>query len=307
MSHSASAATSRVGVVGVGIMGGPMARNLLRSGASVAVHHRTPDRVADLLDEGAAWAASPRELAAECSVIIVMLGDTTQILEVLCGPDGLAAGVSSPATLVICSSISAGNARGIAAQAKELTNGLLRTIDAPVSGGEEGAIAGNLSIMAGGDPEDFAIAAPVLKACGTPVLLGPLGAGSVAKACNQIIVAATVMAIGEASVIAERAGIDVAALLELLSGGYAGSRILETRARRFAEEDYTPSGMAKFMVKDLASALDAASSGEVEADQLRYLHHAFLQLVEAGHGDKDIAVTRAYVNQKSLLHQSTKP
>lgn len=292
--------TGRVGVIGVGIMGGPMARNLLKAGAAVSLHHRSPDRVKDLIDQGAAWAPSPRELAAECRIIILMLGDAPQILDVLNGPDGIAAGITAPATLVICSSISAGDARRIAARADELTGGLLRTIDAPVSGGEEGAIAGNLSIMAGGDPEDYARAAPVLQACGRPVLLGPLGAGSVAKACNQLIVAATVMAIGEASVIAHRAGIDVAKLLELLSGGYAGSRILETRARRFAEEDYTPSGMAKFMVKDLAAAQDAASSAAVDAGQLRYLHQAFTQLVEAGHGDKDISVTRAYISEKSI-------
>jgi 2-hydroxy-3-oxopropionate reductase len=298
--------TGRVGVIGVGIMGGPMARNLLKAGAAVSVHHRSPERVKDLLDQGAGWAASPRELAAECSVIILMLGDAPQILEVLNGPDGVAAGITAPATLVICSSISAGDARRIAAQAEKATGGLLRTIDAPVSGGEEGAIAGNLSIMAGGDPTDYAQVAPALQACGRPVLLGPLGAGSVAKACNQLIVAATVMALGEASVIAHRAGIDVAKLLELLSGGYAGSRVLETRARRFAEEDYSPSGMAKFMVKDLASAEDAAASASVDAGQLRYLHQAFTELVQAGHGDEDIAVTRAFVDEKSKMHEKIK-
>lgn len=292
--------TGHVGVIGVGIMGGPMARNLLKVGAAVTVHHRSEERVRGLLNQGATWAGSPRELASECEIIVLMLGDAPQILEVLNGPDGIAAGISTPATLVICSSISAGDARRIAARAEELTGGLLRTIDAPVSGGEEGAIAGNLSIMVGGDPEDYARAAPVLQACGRPILLGPLGAGSVAKACNQLIVAATVMAIGEASVIAHRSGIDVAKLLELLSGGYAGSRILETRARRFAEEDYTPSGMAKFMVKDLAAAQDAASSAAVDAGQLRYLQQAFTQLVEAGHGDEDISVTRAYVSEKSI-------
>lgn len=288
-----------VGVIGVGIMGDPMARNLMKAGHTVVLHHRSEERVQALLEEGAYWARSPRELASDCRLIVLMLGDASQIFEVLNGQDGIAAGITEPTTLVICSSISAGDARRIARQAAELTGGLLSTVDAPVSGGEEGARAGNLSIMAGGDPADYLTTVPVLEACGKPILLGPLGAGSVAKACNQLIVAAAVMAIGEACVIADRAGIEVGQLLELFSGGYAGSRILETRARRFAEQDYSPSGMAKFMVKDLASAVDAAVGGSVDAGQLRYLYQAFRELVESGHGDQDIAVTRAFVDEKS--------
>lgn len=291
-----------VGFIGLGTMGKPMARNLMAAGAQTVVTHRGPDRVADLTAAGALWAPTPAEVARRSRIIVVMLADSRQILDTLAGPSGIARGVTEAtkaSTLVVCSSVSAGDIRTIANEATTLTGGLLRTVDAPVSGGEEGAREGTLSIMAGGAREDYEDVAAVLEAFGRPRLLGPLGAGCVAKACNQMIVAAEVMAIGEATAIAHRNGIDVAELLDLLSGGYAASRILETRARRFAEEDYAPSGMAKYMVKDLDSALDAAAIAHVDAGQLRYLRSAFAELVKAGHGDEDIAVTRAFVEERS--------
>ncbi|MDQ4489792.1 NAD(P)-dependent oxidoreductase [Sinomonas sp. ASV486] len=288
-----------VGFIGLGIMGKPMARNLMATGMKAVITHRGPDRVADLTAEGALWAATPADMARQCRTIVVMLADTRQILGALTGPDGIVHGISAPTTLVVCSSVSARDVRSIADAAAAETAGLLRTVDAPVSGGEEGAREGTLSIMAGGTHDDYERVARVLKAFGHPRLLGPLGAGAVAKACNQMIVAAEVMAIGEAAAIAHRSGLDVAELLDVLSGGYAASRILQTRARRFAEEDYSPSGMARFMVKDLASAEDAATLVSIEAGQLHYLRSAFTELVRAGHGDEDISVTRAFVEERS--------
>ena len=138
--------------------------------------------------------------------------------------------------------------------------GRVRVIDAPVSGGSEGAQAGTLSIMVGGDERDVNDAWPVLAACGNPVHLGPLGSGQVAKACNQMIVAATVLALGEAAVLADRSGLDLDELFRLLAGGYAGSRILETRGDRIVREDYSPSGAARYMVKDLRFAATVAQA-----------------------------------------------
>lgn len=291
-----------VGFVGLGVMGAPMAANLLRaagSTTSVVVHHRSMDRVAGLLDEGAVFAASPRELAAASTVIVLMLPDLPQVEEVLVGADGLLAGVVEPTLLIIGSTSSAGGVRELATRLGEQTRGLVTVVDAPVSGGEDGAIAGTLAIMVGGSEPDVARALPVLATMGRPVHLGPLGAGEIAKACNQLIVASTIMAIGESAVLAERSGIDLQAMFDLLGGGYAGSRVLETRKQRVIEQDYSPSGVAKYMVKDLSFALDEARINGTAAGLTQALSAAFTDLVARGFGEQDIAVTRAYVQSRS--------
>jgi 2-hydroxy-3-oxopropionate reductase len=178
------------------------------------------------------------------------------------------------------------------------TDGRVRVIDAPVSGGSEGAHAGTLSIMVGGDVRDVDDAWPVLVACGTPVHLGPLGSGQVAKACNQMIVAATILALGEAAVLADRSGIDLDKLFRLLAGGYAGSRILETRGHRIVMEDYSPSGAARYLVKDLGFAATVAQATGTRTVLLPVLQAAFKELSESGYGDHDIAVTRRYVAER---------
>jgi 2-hydroxy-3-oxopropionate reductase len=127
------------------------------------------------------------------------------------------------------------------------------------------------------------------------VHLGPLGSGSVAKACNQMVVAATVLALGEVAVVAERSGLDLAALFDLLGGGYAGSRVLETRKRRFVEHDYSPSGAAKYLLKDLGFAVAAADATGTAVAQLPALRAVFEELVAAGHGDEDIAVVQRFI------------
>jgi len=179
------------------------------------------------------------------------------------------------------------------------SGGLVHLIDAPVTGGEEGAIAGTLSILVGGADDDVRTAWPVLESMGNPFHLGPLGSGAIAKFCNQLIVAATVTALGEAAVLGERSGLDLAVLFEALGGGYAGSRVLETRARRFVEGDYHPSGAAKYMVKDLGFALDEAERVRVDAPQLAMLSEFFGDLSARGFGDQDISVTRAYIESRS--------
>ena len=174
----------------------------------------------------------------------------------------------------------------------------MRVVDAPVSGGVEGAEAGTLSIMVGGEERDVADAWAVLSACGNPVHLGPLGSGQVAKACNQMIVASTILALGEAAVLAERSGLDLAELFRLLGGGYAGSRILESRGDRIIQEDYSPSGVAKYMVKDLDFASAVAAATGTHPVLLPAVKAAFEELTALGHGDSDIAVTRRYIEQR---------
>jgi 2-hydroxy-3-oxopropionate reductase len=262
---------------------------------SVVIHDRKRERVEDLLNASAVWAETPRELAELSDIIILMLPDLPQVEQVLAGPDGLTAGIKKPTTIVISSTSSATGIRELAIRLAAETDGLAHVVDAPVSGGEEGAIAGTLSILVGGSDEDVASVMSTLEHMGNPRHLGPLGSGEIAKFCNQLIVASTIMALGEAAVLADRSGLDLDALFDILSGGYAGSRILETRKNRIANEDYSPSGAAKYMVKDLMFASEEAHKTGTEARQLGYLLSAFTDLTDRGFGDQDIAVTRAYV------------
>jgi 2-hydroxy-3-oxopropionate reductase len=261
----------------------------------VSGYGRTQAKRAGLVAAGATAVPTPRELAEASEMVLVVLPDLPDLEGLLDGPDGLLAGVRRRTVLVVSSTVSPAGVRALAARLDEGTGGLLRVVDAPVSGGEDGAVAGTLSIMVGGDPADCAIAAPVLATMGTPVRLGPLGAGQTAKACNQMIVAATMLALGEAAVIAERSGLDLAALFELLGGGYAGSRMLESRKQRLVEKDHSPSGAARFMLKDLGFAAAAAEETATATRQLPALRAAFAELVERGHGDEDISVVQAYI------------
>lgn len=276
-----SSATA-VGVVGLGAMGGPMAERLLTARGRIVIHSRRPQP--ELEEAGAATAATPRELASSVDVLLSMLPDLPQLEALLEGEDGLLAGAGDLLVLVGSTS-SAPAVRALAERLHAQTGGRVRVVDCPVSGGVDGAVAGSLSIMLGGDPDDAALAAEVLAPCGTPVLLGPLGAGQVAKACNQLVVSATILALGEATAIAERSGLDLDALWSLLGGGYAGSRLLESRRDKLVHGDDTPSGMAQYMVKDLRFAADVAEATGTSPVLLPALRVAFDAIVDAGLGD----------------------
>ena len=303
MSVTAQDRRLRVGFIGLGVMGKPMASNVLSAaeelGLSVVVTARRRDSVGPLIAAGARWVDSARDVASSSDVIVLMLPDLPEVEAVLHGPDGLLAGVRGPLVLCIGSTSSPDGVRELGTRLTALSGARVRVLDTPVSGGEDGAVDGTLSVLVGGSADDFETARPVLEAVGHPVLLGPLGAGEVAKACNQMIVAATVLAWGEACVIAERSGLDVGALLDLLAGGYAGSRVLETRKARFVDKDYRPSGAAKYMVKDLGFATDEARKSGTVAHQLDTLRESFTALSSDGFGDQDISVTRAWVESLS--------
>lgn len=291
--------TIRVGVIGLGAMGRPMTRRLL-AGHQVSITGRGgPSRYAELVDAGARWCATPRELAAQTDVALLMLPDLPQTDEILDGPDGVLAAEPADLVLVVGSTSSPVGVRALAERVDTQTNGQVRVVDAPVSGGVEGAEAGTLSIMVGGTDPDVARVLPVLQAYGRPVHLGPLGAGEVAKACNQLIVAATILALGEAAVLADRSGLDVPALFTLLEGGYADSRLLRTRGRSLAAEDYTPAGAARYLVKDLGFGTDVAETTNTDPILLPALRAAFEDLVAQGLGDRDMAVTRRYIAERT--------
>lgn len=273
-------------------MGRPMADRLLEARGDLVVHARRPQP--ELLAAGASWAETPRELASRVDVLLTMLPDLPQLETLLGGEDGLMADAGD-LLILIGSTSSAPAVRDLAARLHAESAGRVRVVDCPVSGGVDGATAGTLSIMLGGAPEDAAVAADVLSPCGTPVLLGPLGAGEVAKACNQLVVSATILALGEATVLAERSGLDLEAMWDLLAGGYAGSRLLDSRKQKLVTGDDSPSGLAEYMVKDLRFAADIADATGTAAVLLPTLRAAFDELVAAGFGGRDIAVSRRFV------------
>ncbi len=308
----------RVGFVGVGTMGEPMALNLLRSGrvSAVLLYARSPQRLEGLVAAGATVSPTPRHLAEASDVIVSMLPDLPELHTLLLGEGGehsehsehsILAGIRSPTLLVISSTSAPEGVRELAAQLAVDTRGLLRVIDAPVSGGPEGAASAELSIMVGGDAADFKIVEPILRAMGTPVLLGPLGSGQVAKACNQLIVASTMLALAEASVIAERSGLDLARLLPVLQGGYAGGRLLDTRAQRLIEKDYSVLGAAKLLVKDLGFARTQAEVTGTVAPQLTAAYDTYSDLVDRGFGEQDMSVAQAYVSSLLFRHSDAHP
>lgn len=288
-----------VGLVGLGIMGRPMTMHLLRGLGSERVHvtTRTKASAQEALDAGAQWHDNARGVGEACDVVILMVTDLADVDLVLDGPDGLLAGVSGRSVVVISSTVSPEGVRALGVAITEHTDGLVGLVDAPVSGGEEGAIEGSLSVMLGGTDDDVAAVLPLFELMGTAVHLGPLGAGQVAKACNQMIVAATTFAVGEASVVADRAGLDLAKLFDLLGGGYAGSRVLEVKKDRLANRDYEPGSPARFMIKDLSFAIEEAVRTGTPTPQTDLMHATFEDLTDRGLGDQDTAVVRAYLEQ----------
>jgi 3-hydroxyisobutyrate dehydrogenase-like beta-hydroxyacid dehydrogenase len=299
---------SPVGVVGLGAMGTPMARHLLAAHGTLAFYARRPQP--DLVAAGATRYSTPRELASQIDVLLVMLPDLPQLQELLEGPDGMLTGLCDENSgddgsgnehellLLIGSTSSPPAVRELGADLAARTGGRVHVVDCPVSGGEDGAIAGTLSIMLGGEPDDVSRAAAVLAPCGTCVHLGPLGAGEVAKACNQLVVAATILALGEATVLAERSGLDLDAFWTLLSGGYAGSNLLASRRQKLVTGDDSPSGVAKYLVKDLRFVADVAATTRTDPALLPALRAAFDEIVARGLGDRDMAVTRRYVAER---------
>ncbi|WFF42928.1 NAD(P)-dependent oxidoreductase [Salinicola endophyticus] len=293
----------RVGMIGLGNMGMPMAHNLLAAevAAQVSVYGRSAQKLAPVIDAGAALAETPRALAAASDVLITVLPDLDPLRELLWGEQGIVAGVGDALLIVICSTSSPQGVRELAAELEQASAGRIRLLDAPLSGGTDGAEAGRLSIMVGGDAQAFTVAQPLLASMGNPVHLGSLGAGEVAKACNQMVVASTMVALSEATVIAERAGLDVARLLECLGGGYAGGRLLEARKQRLIDKDYTPTGVARYMIKDLAFARDEAARGGVMTPQLATLSRLFDDLGDRGLGEHDLCVTQRYIDELDRL------
>jgi 2-hydroxy-3-oxopropionate reductase len=246
----------RVGFIGLGIMGAPMARHLLAAGFPLTVHSRSPGPVDALVEAGASRASSAAELARASDVVVTMLPDTPDVEHVMLGDDGVSSGAAAGSLVIDMSTIDPGPTRAIAEQ---LATRDVEMLDAPVSGGERGAIEGTLSIMVGGSDAAVARAMPIIRAMGKNIVhVGPSGAGQITKACNQLVVAATIEAVAEALVLAERSGVDAAKVREALLGGFAGSKILEVHGQRMLDRAFEPGFRARLHRKDARIVLDAA-------------------------------------------------
>ncbi len=274
-----------IGFIGLGIMGRPMAGHLLKAGYPLVVHDLNRQAVATLVAAGAAEAFSPREVAARSDVIITMLPDSPDVEAVALGPDGLIEGVR-PGVLYADMSTIAPTAAVKVAHALAAKG--VRCLDAPVSGGEVGAINATLSIMVGGAEDDFAAMRPIFEKLGkTITLCGPNGAGQIVKACNQIQVALNILGMAEALVLGAKAGVDPAIIHKVLSGGYAQSRVADVRGPKVIQGDFQPGFKARFHFKDLNIILKTGNDYGVPLPVTSLVHELFAALLAAGGGDLD--------------------
>ncbi len=274
-----------IGFIGLGIMGKPMARNLLRAGYPLVVYNRSRPAMEELAADGARLGSSPRDVAAQTTTIILMLPDSPDVEQVVFGPDGVAEGIRPGSILVDMSSISPVTAVKVA---EELGKKGVHVLDAPVSGGDVGAAQGTLSIMAGGHEDVFDQALPILQVLGKIIVLcGGHGAGQTTKLCNQILVALQLEAVGEALVLGAKAGVDPAKIVQVLSGGLARCGVLENRGMRIVGRDFEPGFRVRLHYKDLNNALAAAKAYGVPLPMTALVTEMFKRLDIAGRGDLD--------------------
>jgi len=271
---------NRIGFVGLGIMGKPMARNLLKAGYALTVYSRRRESVEALIAEGAQGADSLREVGERSTVVITMVTDTPDVQQVVLGSDGILSGLPSGGTIIDMSTISPTATREIAVATQ--TKGI-HFLDAPVSGGEGGAIAGTLSIMVGGEASVFNTCLPILQAMGKNIIhVGPSGSGQLVKLCNQIAVAVTNLAMSEALIFAAKAGVNLEHMHQAISGGAAGSWQLSNLAPRVFQRDFAPGFMVKLQQKDLRLVLQEADRLQLALPATSLVHNLFNALESMG-------------------------
>jgi 2-hydroxy-3-oxopropionate reductase len=264
-----------------------MAHNLLKRGFPLVVHSRSPGPVDELVAAGAARAASPADVARRSTRIVTMLPDSPDVEKVLEAPDGILPAVQPGTILIDSSSISPAVARRLAEAARARGAVML---DAPVSGGEIGAIGGTLSIMVGGDATAFTAVRPILEAMGNPeriIRIGESGAGQICKVCNQMVIGGTLAAVSEAFALAQKAGVDRAKVREALLGGFAASRVLEVHGERILNGNYKPGFRAQLYAKDYRVAAETLTAHETPAPVAAAVHQLVTALVASGRGTDD--------------------
>ncbi len=279
-----------VGFIGLGIMGKPMARNLLRAGYPLVVLNRSRGPVDELVAEGAEAGSTPRDVASRSGVVITMLPDSPDVESVVLGTDGVAQGIASGSLFIDMSTIAPATARKVAAALEKQG---VTVLDAPVSGGEQGAINAALSIMAGGSDAAFERARPVFETLGKNIVhVGPNGAGQVTKACNQIVVGVTIEAVAEALALAEASGVDPAKVRAALLGGFAQSKILEVHGQRMIDRAFKPGFKAKLHRKDMNIASEAGDDRKLDLVAAKLVRERFDELIARGDGELDHSALR---------------
>ena len=281
-----------IGFIGLGIMGGGMAANLLKAGYDVTVWNRTPDRITPLAQAGAAVADNAAAVAASATIIIICVSDTPDVEEVILGPHGVIEQIRPGSLVIDCSTISPTTTKAIAGRLKAAGAGML---DAPVSGGSEGAAKGTLSIMIGGDEAQVARAMPILQAMGKTIThVGGQGAGQMAKLVNQILVVVTMQGVAEALLLAQAGGLDLEQTLAAVSGGAAGSWMLSNRAPQVIRRDWRPGFTVDLQQKDLRLVLETADQLGIPLPSTALVFQYYRALQQQGlGGDGNHALVKA--------------
>jgi 2-hydroxy-3-oxopropionate reductase len=276
----------KVGFIGLGIMGGPMAKNLMEAGYELVLYNRTREKAEDLAGDGdAEVAGSPKEVAESSDVIVTMLPDSPDVRDVVTGEAGALEGIKEGALLVDMSTISPVVTEELAEKVRERGASML---DAPVSGGDVGAIEGTLSIMVGGSEEDFERAKPLFEVMGKTVThVGPTGAGQVTKAANQVVVALTIEAVSEALVLGSKGGVAPEKILDVLSGGLAGNKVMEVKREKFLSHTFDPGFRSELHHKDLGIALAAGREYGVVLPVTAIVDQMLLVMKRKGWGGED--------------------
>ena len=289
----------RVAFLGLGTMGAAMAANLARAGFQVTAWNRTPGRAPELAELGVETAPNPASAAAHADIVVICVSDTPDVEAVLFGPDGVAGGARAGTLIIDCSTIAPSGSWDFAVRLKE--HGLAM-VDAPVSGGSEGAKNATLTIFVGGDEEDVERARPVLAALGKTIThVGPIGAGQAVKAVNQVILAGTYLGVAEGIVLAIKAGLDVAQVVEALGGGAAQSWVLANRSGRMIDNDYPLGFKVVLHRKDLGIALELANQLGAVLPVSALAAQLESGLVAGGHGADDISALARAIRALSAL------
>lgn len=274
----------KIGFIGLGIMGKPMALNLIKAGYAVSVLAASKETQA-LKEAGAEIHESPKTMAEESDVIITMLPDSPQVEEIVLGTNGVIEGIAAGKLYVDMSTIAPSTSKNIYQKMKEKG---VEALDAPVSGGQVGAESASLSIMVGGNPSAFERALPIFQVMGKNiVLIGEPGAGQTTKACNQVIVGMTIQAVAEAFTMAKEAGVDLEKMREVLLGGFAQSRILDLHGKRIIDENFKPGFKIKLHKKDLDIALKTGESLGVSMEGTAQVASQMTKAIEQGKGELD--------------------
>jgi 2-hydroxy-3-oxopropionate reductase len=282
-------ASEQIGFIGLGVMGKPMAKNLIKAGHHLVVHSRTRASVDEVAAAGAEAAASPADVARRSTFVITMLPDTADVELVLTGPNGVISALKSGSLVADMSSISPVATKRLAGLISETGGSML---DAPVSGGEIGAINASLSIMVGGEEQAFTRARPVFEAMGNAeriVHIGASGAGQVCKICNQVAIGGALAGVSEAFALARKAGVDASRVRQALLGGFAASRVLEVHGERMLTGNYKPGFRTKLYQKDLRLANEAAAANGVAMPGTALITQLVNALVASGGSDLDYA------------------